>query len=181
VLFFGGFCYFSVFFPVAPLPGRCLIVLFFGFFANFWSCFSLGPPGNFSADALEQSWKYFANEQKIPNKIKLFFIKQKNILQRLVKRVNVLNNRPYSKSKLELKSNTSDAKNFPSVLYLSVLHLKPKLQVPVLMFEFLSNWVRARVSSKIFETETRHWRYETETWTCRDFWNQMFRKCYELF
>jgi len=45
----GLFCYFSVSFSVA-LPGRGLIVLFFGLF-------SVGPPENFSADALDNSTK----------------------------------------------------------------------------------------------------------------------------
>jgi len=42
VLFFGLFCYFSVFFSVAPpLPGRGLIVLFFGLFWLFFDLFPL--------------------------------------------------------------------------------------------------------------------------------------------
>jgi len=60
---------------------------------------------------------------------------------------------------------------------------------------------RAGVSAKIFETETRHWRFEsetrprlwaksrdeTETWTSRDrdetrdFWNHTFAKYHESF
>jgi len=49
VLFFGVFYYFSVFFPLPPLPGRGLIVLFFSLFWYFRSFFPLTPPGNFSA------------------------------------------------------------------------------------------------------------------------------------
>jgi len=48
------FAIFRSFFPLPPPPGRGLIVLFFGLFCYF-SVFSvaLPPSGNFSADALE--------------------------------------------------------------------------------------------------------------------------------
>jgi len=53
VLFFGLFCYFSVFFPLPPpSPGRGLIMLFLLFFCYFLVIFQLTPPGNFSADNL---------------------------------------------------------------------------------------------------------------------------------
>jgi len=52
VLFFGLFCYFSVFFPLAPLEEakQC----YFRYFLLIFGLFFVGPsPEKFSADALE--------------------------------------------------------------------------------------------------------------------------------
>jgi len=55
MVFFGRFCYFSVFFFCYRLPsGKGLIVLIFGLICYFSDFFSVAPlpPENFSADAL---------------------------------------------------------------------------------------------------------------------------------
>jgi len=85
VLFSVFFCYYLVFFRCS-LPGRGLIVLFFGLFAIF-GLFSVAPspshpPGNFSADALEYSHtgKKVNNrdtKNTIPGRKKAFFAERK--------------------------------------------------------------------------------------------------------